>query len=665
MASGAMVWGIISIIYKLYIPAAIPFGYILITTVNLSIFSATKNLKLARVIQIFFSLLLPFFMQWLLGGFQSSGMIMLWSVLALVASLTFRSMQESYVWLTLFLVCTLISGFFDASFLAAKPEILPEFSRLFTVINLSLIACILFGLTAYFVNQQLKAQNQLANNLIKLKKQEEQIRKNSEKQLEFSEKLYLIQRNLKRKNKALLQSEQELKNITKKQLSINEKLLDTQEELKTQEQKFRSVVENAPLAIFTIDQQGIFTLAEGSALHQMGLKSGALVGTKASDFFKENTDALQALNHSLEGKSSILFHQQGDFILENHMLPLHNKEGKLNSVLVIAHDVTEKKKAEEKLEIALQRAKKSEEKMRSVAEDQLEISEKLMMAERELKDALEKEQNSRKQLLDTQSQLVNNEKMASLGQLTAGIAHEINNPINFVYNGIDTLKITLDDLDRIMTKVREIKSEEDYQQHLKDLIAIKEELDVDELSQDIKDLVEDIKKGATRTMEIVKGLRVFSRLDEEEQKPADINENIDATLVLLQNKLKGVVEVKKYYDETIEPSNGYPGPLNQVFMNILSNGIQAIPEDEKGSIKIYTENKENEVIIRIKDSGIGMSEEVQKRIFEPFYTTKPVGIGTGLGLSISFGIIEKHKGQIYVNSEEGKGTEFVIHLPKH
>ncbi|MCS6796263.1 MAG: ATP-binding protein, partial [Raineya sp.] len=342
-------------------------------------------------------------------------------------------------------------------------------------------------------------------------------------------------------------------------------------------------------------------------------------------------------------------------------------------VISLMIEADKRRKAEEELRLALEKARRAEEDMRALAEAQLEANERLMMAEKQLKESLEVEKKQREeldrlvaQLKETQGQLVHNEKMASLGQLTAGIAHEINNPINFVYNGIDTLKISLDDLMEIVNKYNELDNANGNKDAIiQEAKQLKEQLGFEELTQDIEHLVADIKKGAIRTMEIVKGLRIFSRLDEEERKPSNIKECIESTLILLNNKMKGRITVKKYYDETMPDIYCYPGQLNQVFMNILNNAIQAIPEDRKdGEISIYTENQEENVIIRIKDNGIGMSEQVKRRIFEPFFTTKPVGVGTGLGLSITFGIIEKHNGQIFVNSEEGKGSEFVIQLPK-
>lgn len=396
-----------------------------------------------------------------------------------------------------------------------------------------------------------------------------------------------------------------------------------------------------------------------------------LQGVNEVDIF-EIQQQISVLKKSITFEIKIISKSQKEYWINFNITPLLEEEC-LSGFIVVGSDITRRKQAELELQKALEKARRAEEDMRALAEAQLEANEKLMIAERQLKESLENEKKQKEELdrllaklKETQGQLVHNEKMASLGQLTAGIAHEINNPINFVYNGIDTLKISLDDLMEIVNKYNELDNANgDKDRIIQEAKQLKEQLGFEELTQDIESLVSDIKKGAIRTMEIVKGLRIFSRLDEEERKMASIKECLESTLILLNNKLKGRITVKKYYDETMPDILCYPGQLNQVFMNILNNAIQAIPEDRKdGEITIYTENQEENVIIRIKDNGIGMSEQVKKRIFEPFFTTKPVGVGTGLGLSITFGIIEKHKGQIFVNSEEGKGTEFVIQLPK-
>jgi signal transduction histidine kinase len=263
-------------------------------------------------------------------------------------------------------------------------------------------------------------------------------------------------------------------------------------------------------------------------------------------------------------------------------------------------------------------------------------------------------------LKKTQAQLVDAEKMASLGQLTAGIAHEINNPINFVSGNINPLLRDIDDMIQILNRYDKVVEDKNLEEQFKEIKRLKEEVDYRFLISEIKSLIEGIREGAVRTTEIVKGLRNFSRLDETEFKLSDIHEGLDSTLLILTNKLKKNIEVIKDYGN-IPRIYCYPGQLNQVFMNILNNAIQAIHLE--GKIWIKTSMDENYVFISIRDSGVGMSPEMQKRVFEPFFTTKEVGKGTGLGLSITYGIIEKHNGKISVISKVGKGSEFIISLP--
>lgn len=264
------------------------------------------------------------------------------------------------------------------------------------------------------------------------------------------------------------------------------------------------------------------------------------------------------------------------------------------------------------------------------------------------------------ELKNTQSQLVQSEKMASLGQLTAGVAHEINNPINFVSAGIDSVRQNYSDIKNLLDKYFALPVEGASAEQLKSIETFKKEIDFDSVMEEMEHLLKSIKNGAMRTTEIVKSLRNFSRLDEYALKKANIHEGIDSTLTILTNKIKNRIEIVKEYDSLPEITC-FPGQLNQAFMNILNNAIDAIPVN--GTIHIRTKAIRNHVEIRIKDTGKGMTDEVKRKIFEPFFTTKNVGEGTGLGLSITFGIIEKHKGSIQVESEPGKGTEFIIQIP--
>jgi signal transduction histidine kinase len=258
-----------------------------------------------------------------------------------------------------------------------------------------------------------------------------------------------------------------------------------------------------------------------------------------------------------------------------------------------------------------------------------------------------------------QSQLVQSEKMASLGQLVAGIAHEINNPVTFISAGVESLNTNLEEVRQVLDIYHKLTAA-NVKEKLKEIEKLKEKVEYKEALREINKLIESIKTGTERTTEIVKGLRTFSRLDEDVLKIANIHEGLDSTLILLRNKYKQRIEIEKHYGD-IPEIECYPGQLNQVFMNILSNAIDAI--DDKGTITISTVKLNDKVQVSIKDTGRGIPENIRTKIFEPFFTTKEVGHGTGLGLSISHGIIEKHRGSIKVISEVGKGSGFVIVLP--
>jgi signal transduction histidine kinase len=327
----------------------------------------------------------------------------------------------------------------------------------------------------------------------------------------------------------------------------------------------------------------------------------------------------------------------------------------------------DKERAQE--EIITLREKAAEVLENKVKERTREIQDKneeLKLQQEELKtinEALEDQKEELKITLDnlkqTQAQLVQSEKMASIGQLVAGIAHEINNPVTFISAGVESLNTNLDDIRQVLEAYHRITAA-NVQEKLKEIEKLKEKVEYAEALREINKLIESIKTGTERTTEIVKGLRTFSRLDEDVLKVASIHEGLDSTLILLRNKYKDRIEIQRKYG-SLPDIECYPGQLNQVFMNIISNAIDAI--EGKGTITISTLKTNAKVQISIRDTGTGIPEKIRTRIFEPFFTTKDVGHGTGLGLSISHGIIEKHKGTIKVNSEVGNGSEFVISLP--
>ena len=278
--------------------------------------------------------------------------------------------------------------------------------------------------------------------------------------------------------------------------------------------------------------------------------------------------------------------------------------------------------------------------------------------------ALEKQKSELNQTLDhltkAQTQLVQSEKMASLGQVTAGVAHELNNPLNFISSSVKPLRRNMEDLIAVLNKYEEVIIKNALGDAFIEAEQFKQTVDYTYLLQETKDLLEGVNEGASRSQHIVKGLRTFSRLDENEFKGVNIHEGIDSTLLLLSNKLKDRINVHKDYG-SIPPVEGLPGKINQVFMNILTNGIMAIKGE--GDIFIQTELLNDQVRVRIRDTGEGMPAEIREHIFEPFFTTRAVGQGTGLGLSITYSIIEEHHGTIQVESAPGEGSEFIITLP--
>ena len=267
-------------------------------------------------------------------------------------------------------------------------------------------------------------------------------------------------------------------------------------------------------------------------------------------------------------------------------------------------------------------------------------------------------------LKNTQSQLVHAEKMSSLGQLTAGIAHEINNPINFVSSNILPLKRDVQDLISIFEETKNYAKEKLSEEDYVFIDNLKEQYDYTYILEEIDQLLAGMDDGANRTVEIIRGLKLFSRVDEDDLKRVNLEDGINSTLILLNSAIKHQLTLIKNFGD-IPEVECYGGKMNQVFMNIISNSIQALKgrEPEENEITITTTHKTDFVTIAIKDNGPGMTEEVKNKLFEPFFTTKPVGEGTGLGLSIVYKIIDKIDGKITVNSEPGKGTEFIITLP--
>jgi signal transduction histidine kinase len=303
-----------------------------------------------------------------------------------------------------------------------------------------------------------------------------------------------------------------------------------------------------------------------------------------------------------------------------------------------------------KANISLQQKNKEIENQR---DSLLKLNEKLESQKNEINSTL-------MDLTQTQTQLVQSEKMASLGQLTAGVAHELNNPLNFITTSINPLQRNIEDLLHLLNNYDSVVENKNLGEEFSEVIRLKEELEYTFLVNETKDLLKGVTEGASRSEHIVKDLRTFSRMDENDFKGVNIHEGIESTLLLLRHKMKDHITIHRNFGN-IPHVECIPGKLNQVFMNIITNSILAI--ENKGDIFIETSGFDDKARISIRDNGTGMPKEVLDHIFEPFYTTREVGKGTGLGLSISYSIIEEHNGTIEVLSVPGLGSEFIITLP--
>ena len=263
-------------------------------------------------------------------------------------------------------------------------------------------------------------------------------------------------------------------------------------------------------------------------------------------------------------------------------------------------------------------------------------------------------------LKSTQLKLVEAEKMASLGQLTAGIAHEINNPVNFISGNLHPLREDVQEVMDLLQLYEQTAVEAGLEQQLRTALDKSKALQSADIRTEIRELLDGIEEGANRTTEIVQGLRTFARMDGGAPQIFDVHQGIDSTLALLKNQLTGIEVIRDF--GSLPPLEGYPGKMNQVFMNLFSNAIQAMPGG--GWLRIRTrQTTGRQVEIQIQDTGTGIPEEIRQKIFDPFFTTKQVGEGTGLGLSISLGIIKLHNGDIRLESEPGQGTTVSLILP--
>lgn len=355
--------------------------------------------------------------------------------------------------------------------------------------------------------------------------------------------------------------------------------------------------------------------------------------------------------------------------LHGSAAPLRDADGNLVAAIEVFQDVTQRKQAE----IGSYQAQINLEQLITQRTEQLALANSRLeddIGQREVAEAELLRRNAELTELNAklsmaQEQLMQSEKLASIGQLAAGVAHEINNPIGYIFSNFNTLSIYIGKLFDMLTAYEGAEASIKEPDMRASLEAMREKVELDFLKEDIPVLMGESKEGIIRVRKIVQDLKDFSRVHgSQDWQWADLHRGIDSTLNIVSNEVKYKADVVKQYGD-IPDIECLPSQINQVVMNMLVNAAHAIGP-KRGTITIRTDSQGDHVVLEISDNGNGISKENLSRIFDPFFTTKPVGQGTGLGLSLSYGIIQKHNGQIEVESEPGRGTCFRIVLPvKH
>ncbi len=469
----------------------------------------------------------------------------------------------------------------------------------------------------------------------------------------------------------------------------------SKEALWDSEERFRCLVENVKdYAIYMLDPEGRVSSWNQGAESINGYREDEILGKSVSCLYlpedvesgKPEKELKEAAAVGRFQDESYRIRRDGSCFWANATITaLRDRNGRLRGFAKVVRDITERKLTQEALQKAydnLERrvAERTVELVRANKRLRREIIERKQM-EKELRDSeaqlrqqTQQLQQALHKLKQAQAQLVQSEKMSSLGQLVAGVAHEINNPVSFIYGNLNYAEQYFQQLLDLIELYQQY-----YPQPSAEIQAQIQLIDLDFVTLDLPKLLHSMKVGADRIYQIVRSLRNFSHLDRAEKQPVNIHEGIDNTLLILQSRLKPcpghpTLEVVKEYGD-LPLVDCYAGELNQVFMNILSNAIDALEESfvmgycssghGKGQIRIWTEMINADwVAIHIADNGVGITEEVKQRLFDPFFTTKPVGKGTGLGLSISYKIVvEKHGGHLKCFSSPGQGTEFAIEIP--
>jgi PAS domain S-box-containing protein len=409
----------------------------------------------------------------------------------------------------------------------------------------------------------------------------------------------------------------------------------------TEKDNGRSILDTLQVAYFEVDATGRLNALNTHMCSLLGHTCSKIRMTSFLELVEEQDHAFVVDSFSLISRGETPF-QKCRIVLrsadgtpvhaEVSMVPIMFRDGSVSGVRGVVRDVT--------------RQVLSEQKILKVSTEMEKTNMEIIEMYGELKAA--------------QSKMLHSEKMASIGQLAAGVAHEINNPIGFISSNINSLNKYLGKLVEYIDLLEDQLGKSGYQDSNGGYGTAKEGLKIDYIRQDAADLISESLSGVDRVKKIVQNLKSFSRIDEAELQDADLNECMDTTLNIIWNELKYHANVVKDYG-SIPKTMCFPQELNQVFMNLLMNAAQSIRDH--GEIRIRTWHDGPMIMVEIADTGSGIPRELVDRIFEPFFTTKEVGKGTGLGLSISYDIVKKHKGDISVKSEPGKGTVFTVNIP--
>jgi two-component system NtrC family sensor kinase len=443
------------------------------------------------------------------------------------------------------------------------------------------------------------------------------------------------------------------------------------------------IMSNASESIIATDREGKILYANLATVGMFGYGPEELIGmeleTLATSLYKERIKQ-EIVKSGASGRlwEGELLNRRKDgklFYVSASVSKMVDMDGRFIALVWFQRDITQTKRYQEEM---IKIEKEKTETLRILHENETAINRSLNRAKRELQEKnvelekrtfeLEAEKKRLKEayekLNQMQAQLLQSEKMASLGQLSAGVAHELNNPISFVHSNLGTLGEYVGDIQKLLEEYLimedSVRAGKPGAEFVKKIEKLKEQMDLGSILKDFDKIISQSKEGTQRVKDIVQNLKDFSHADKGELEMADVNQGMESTLNIVWNELKYKASVVKKYG-LIPHIECYPQQLNQVFMNLLVNAAQAI--EDKGEIRIRTYQQGDNVLVEVTDNGTGIPEESLKHIFEPFFTTKKVGKGTGLGLSVVYGIIQKHRGEIEVESVTGKGSTFRVILP--